>query len=87
MDNNSENLKLFRDLGFKMAPIYLHSEDFWMLPLDKSEDELLVGMRKTTRYLIRKAVRDGVTIEKRTDEKAVEDFYKIYEKTVERERF
>lgn len=87
LENTEENKKLFKDAGFKVAPIYIHSENFWVLPLEKSEEELLVEMRKTTRYLIRKAMRDGVVIEKRTDKKAPDDFYEIYEKTVEREHF
>ncbi len=87
LENSSENQQLFKDLGFKMAPIYLHSEDFWILPLEKSEDELLASMRKTTRYLIKKALRDGVTIEKSTDEKSVKQFLKVYEETIKRERF
>jgi lipid II:glycine glycyltransferase (peptidoglycan interpeptide bridge formation enzyme) len=65
----------------------MHAENVWVLPLDKSENELLNQMRKTTRYLIRKASRDGVIIEKRTDKKAVDDFYKIYEETARREQF
>ena len=44
-------------------------------------------MRKTTRYLIRKAQREGVIIEKRTGEKAVDDFWKIYQETARRENF
>lgn len=87
MENTPKNQELFINLGFKTAPIYIHSEDFWMLPLEKSEEELLADMRKTTRYLIKKAMRDGVTIEKRTDAKVLDDFYKVYEKTVEREHF
>ena len=87
MEDSQENKKLYFDLGFKKAPIYMHAERLWVLDLDKSEEELLNGMRKTTRYLVRKATRDGVAIEKRTDEKAVEDFWKIYQETVKREKF
>jgi lipid II:glycine glycyltransferase (peptidoglycan interpeptide bridge formation enzyme) len=87
LENTEKNKKIFKDFGFKDAPIYIHSENFWVLPLEKNEDELLAGMRKTTRYLIRKAVRDGVTIEQRTDAKAVDDFCEIYQETVKREHF
>ncbi len=87
LENTQENKKLFKDLRFKNAPIYIHSENFWVLSLEKNEDDLLTDMRKTTRYLIRKAMRDGVVVEKRTDKKALDDFYEIYEKTIEREHF
>jgi len=87
MENTPQNHELFKNLGFRTAPIYIHSEDFWMLPLQKSEDELLAGMRKTTRYLIKKALRDGVTIEKNTESDSVKDFLKVYEETIKREQF
>jgi len=87
LEDRPESQKLFSDLGFKKAPIYMHSETMWILPLNKTEDELLAQMRKTTRYLIRKATKDGIMIEKRTDPKAVDDFYKLFEETVKRENF
>ena len=96
--DTSENQKIFSDLGFKKAPIYMHAERLWVLPLTVetrhasslqyiNDEQLLSGMRKTTRYLIRKAQRDGVIIEKRTDDKVVDDFWKIYEETAKRENF
>ncbi len=87
VEDNEPNRKVFNDVGFKKAPIYIHSERMWVLPLDKSEDELLASMRKTTRYLIKKAQKDGVVIENRTDEKAYDDFWNIYQHTAEREHF
>lgn len=82
-----EVLQRYKETGFRVSPIYMHAERVWTLPLDKSEDELLAGMRKTTRYLIRRAVKDGVTIERRTDNRAIEDFWKLYEETAAREQF
>lgn len=87
LEDSTANQEIFKNLGFKTAPIYMHAERVWVLSVNKNEDELLKHMRKTTRYLIRKAQRDGVVIEKRTDEKAVDDFYKIYQETASRENF
>jgi len=94
LKNTPQNNQFFKDLNFKTAPIYMHAESVWTLPFfdesihrNLSEEELLVKMRKTTRYSIRKAVRDGVVIEKRTDKKAIDDFYKIYQETAKRENF
>ena len=39
----------------------------WRLPARKTEDDLLMSMRKTTRNLIRRAERDGVTVEASSD--------------------
>ncbi len=88
IENTPENQKIFKDLGFKTAPIYMHAETTWVLSLaNKTEDELLASMRKTHRYLIKKAYRDGVTIEKTTNPEALNIFYKIYQQTVIREKF
>src|SRR3989344_4328931 len=37
-----ENQKLFKNLGFRDAPIHMHSELVWMLDVTPSEEELLV---------------------------------------------
>ncbi len=87
LEDNAVNRRLFRKLGFKTAPIYMNAENSWILPLDKSEDELLTSMRKTTRYLIRRAERDGVAVAKSTDEKYLADFLTVYKVTVDRENF
>lgn len=79
---------LFKKLGFSQAPIYMHSERVWTLPLaGRSEEELLADMRKTTRYLIRRAPRENVQVEARVEKKSVDDFYKIYKVTASREHF
>jgi lipid II:glycine glycyltransferase (peptidoglycan interpeptide bridge formation enzyme) len=74
-------------VGFRKAPIYMHAERIWVLDLEPSEEELLASMRKTTRYLIRRAPKDGVEIEKRNDDKSIEDFWKLYQETASRESF
>lgn len=87
LENQAYYQQLFKNLGFKIAPIYMHAETVWQLPLNSDEKLLLANMRKTTRYLIKKAFRDGVIIEKRTDSQAVDDFYLIYQKTAQRQHF
>jgi len=119
LEDKEEYQKIFADLGFKIAPIYMHAETTWELPLlsssvmmnsfqhlkeipkqvrddnnltlnnkrFKTDDELLSAMRKTTRYLIRKAIRDGVIIKKTTDPNALKIFYQLYQKTAKREKF
>lgn len=45
------------------SPLHLLAEYVWMLPLKgKTEEMLLAGMRKTTRNLIRRAQKEGVTV-------------------------
>jgi lipid II:glycine glycyltransferase (peptidoglycan interpeptide bridge formation enzyme) len=85
--NTPQNQLIFKQLGFKTAPIYMHAETIWQLPLTSAEEVILANMRKTTRYLIKKAIRENVNVEKRLDEQAVDDFYQIYEETARRENF
>jgi len=87
VEDNPSNRKVFEDLSFKTAPIYMHAERTWILDLNITEQELLNGMRKTTRYLIKRSDRDGVVIEERTGEKAFDDFWRIYKETANREKF
>ncbi len=89
-----EGKTLFKDLGFKTAPIYMHAERTWQLDITKTEEELLKEMRKTTRYSIKKAEKEGVVIETYTAlnnqqsiQYALNEFWNIYQQTADRENF
>lgn len=87
LERTKKNEAIFLKLGFRKAATHMHAENVWILDLSKSEEELLQDMRKTTRYLIRKAIKEDVVIEKVADISALGKFWKVYEKTVERENF
>lgn len=79
--------EIFKDLGFKRAPTHMHSELNWILDITPSEDNLLREMRKTTRYSINKAEKDGVVIETSDKLEDVKLFNSIYKSTVDRQNF
>ena len=83
----SAHEQIFKDLGFSRAPTHMHSELNWILDITPSDDQLLRNMRKTTRYSINKAEKDGVIIEKSTRLKDVKLFNSIYKATVDRQDF
>ncbi|OGK34389.1 hypothetical protein A3A93_03615 [Candidatus Roizmanbacteria bacterium RIFCSPLOWO2_01_FULL_38_12] len=85
--NNPENNKLFAKLGYRKSPIYIHAETMWVLDITQNEDEILQGMRKTTRYLIRKSIKENIKVTKYNDESAFNEFWKLYEATFNREGF
>ena len=59
LQKNEENRKLFQDLGFRQSPMHASAYEATLkLDITPSEDELLNNMRKTTRYLIRKALKN-----------------------------
>ena len=84
---NIDNEKLFSDLGFRRAPLHIHPEVTWVLDIQPDEETLLRNMRKTTRYLIRKAKKEEVKIEQSTNIDDVQIFDKLYSKTVQRHHF
>jgi lipid II:glycine glycyltransferase (peptidoglycan interpeptide bridge formation enzyme) len=87
-ERNEENISIFRNLGFRNAPIHEHPEVSWVLPLDKSKEELLMDMRKTTRYLIRQAQKNSdIEIQKSQSIKDLEVFNRIYQETGKRQKF
>ena len=82
------NEKLFKDLGFRQAPIHMHAAELvWILDVNQLEEQLLKGMRKTTRYLVHKAEKDGVEIMKSKKPEDLKIFDKIYEETATRQHF
>lgn len=85
---NPKNNDLFLNLGYKESPIHMaHPELAWILDLTINEDELLKHMRKSTRYSIKKAEKDGVVITKSTSAEDIERFWQVYQTTFTRQHF
>lgn len=76
-----------QDLGLRKAPMHLHAETTWILPLEPSEETLLKNMRKTTRYLVKKAEKLGVKVSQSTDSRDIDLLYKLQQETVGRKHF
>jgi len=87
-ERNQENIKIFQDLGFRQAPIHMHPEITWELALIPSEEELLMNMRKTTRYLIRQAQKNkALEIIQSNKIESLEKFNQLYQETKDRHHF
>jgi len=87
-ERNEENIKIFKDLGFRDAPIHIHPELTWELDITLPEEELLMNMRKTTRYLIRQAQKNqDIEIEQSQSLKDIEKFNRLYQEMVDRHHF
>ena len=52
--SNKKNTTLFKQLGFRPAPLHMHAERTWNLNLSDDTGIILSQMRKTTRHAIRK---------------------------------
>ena len=85
---SEENIKIFKDLGFKEAPLHIHPELTWELNITPSEDELLSQMRKTTRYLIRQAQKnEDIKVYQSQNLNDIGIFNKLYQEVVDRHHF
>ena len=82
---STDVLALLEDIGFHEARYALNFDTTVTVDLAPPEEELLARMRKSTRYGVRKAAREGVEVVEPEDfESAWETFYGWMEDTVER---
>jgi len=75
---------------FRLVPAAIHrmdGEQCWMLNLQDTEDEILAGMRKTTRYEIRRAAKEGAEVIATTSTAHFEEFMTLYQSTSIRQGF
>ncbi len=87
--NNPENKNLFLNLGFRTAPMHASAyEATWKLDITLPTDELLANMRKTTRYLIKKASENNdISIEINYSEEGITIYQKLNKEVSKRQKF
>jgi lipid II:glycine glycyltransferase (peptidoglycan interpeptide bridge formation enzyme) len=79
--------EIFKRYGCVDAQMHLHAELSNILDISVPEDELLAQMRKTTRYEIKKGLKEGVRVEVSKDEGLIKEFYDLQIETARRQRF
>ena len=84
---NRENLKILERAGLKKSPMHLAAEHTVMIDLNLSEEELLAGMRRQTRYEVRRADKLGMTVEKSDSEEIFREFHQVQVETARRQGF
>lgn len=85
--NSSLNF-YFKKNGFIDSPVHnMDAETSWVLKIDKSEEDLLKEMRKTHRYLIKKAINSDIEVicSKKTSD--VDLFLPLYRSLSEKKGF
>jgi len=84
----SENDQIIAKEGFLRSSSSVFPTKSWELSLAGSENDILSGMRKGTRYMIAKGEKDGgMQIFKSQDPSNVRIFYDIYKETSLRHKF
>lgn len=88
VQKDSEAAKLLKSLKFVDSQMHdVDAEITWMLDLTKPDQEILDGMRKNTRYYIRRAAKDGVEIIQTQDPTMLKEFFPIYLDTIKRQQW
>jgi peptidoglycan pentaglycine glycine transferase (the first glycine) len=88
LENSPENRQLFSYLNLRPAPIHeVDAERCWVLDITQPEDMLLAGMRKSTRYEIRRGMKMDIPVRLSTDARDLRKFEALYKKTSERQGF
>ncbi|MDD5152829.1 MAG: peptidoglycan bridge formation glycyltransferase FemA/FemB family protein [Candidatus Pacebacteria bacterium] len=84
---SEENLQMFKELGLRFAPTFLHAELTMRVDLHNSLETLLSNMRKQTRAMVRKAEKVGVKVTSTTNPLALKQFYELQMETATRQGF
>lgn len=87
LPDTEANRQLFAKLGFQRAPMHLHAEHTIMIDLTQSEADLLAGMRRQTRYEVRRAEKQGIVVEKLSSEAIYREFQAVQAETAKRQGF
>ena len=83
---NEKAIKLLKDSG-AVPGRRLFTPTTFLIDLTKSEDELLAGFHSKTRYNIRLAQKQGVTVEEDNSDSAFEKYLSLTEETAKRQGF
>lgn len=87
LSDSGSNRTLFTARGFVSAAAVVQTDHVRLLSLSPSEDELLAAMRKTTRYLVRREPRLGITVETSENAEDARRFIELLDATASRKGF
>lgn len=83
-----ENEAIFKELYFRQAPLHYHPESSWKLYIKPDEETLLQQMRKSTRYLIKNALKNtDLEVIKSTNVADMKIFYDIHTPVARQQKF
>ena len=86
---SKENKEIFKKLGLRESPMHANAyEATWKLDIRAPEEELLGNMRKTTRYLIRQAIKNpDIAIEKSDRIEDLKTYQSLNQEVAKRQKF
>jgi len=87
LEEESNVLANLRSLGFEKALKEVQPRATFVLDLNRSLEEILMGFEEKTRYNVRLAEKKGVEVKEEASEKGVRLFYGLYLETARRDKF
>lgn len=85
--NDDTSRHTLSSAGYRKAPMYLHAEHTSMLDVTQDDETLLAGMRKQTRYEVRRADKQGIVVSCTSDNAAMKEFSAVQAETARRQGF
>lgn len=79
--------EMIKKQGFRSSPTHVHAQESWVLDITESEENLLANMRKTTRYLVKNAIRESLIVKEENTLNGVCILENLQEGTVRRHNF
>jgi len=79
--------RLIPGLDLRPAPMHLHAQNTVLIDLSKTEEDLLMAMRRQTRYEVRRAQKLGLKIVEDSSEAAFAEFHAVQAATAKRQNF
>ena len=73
--------------GYRTAPMHLHAEHTSILELTKNEADILAAMRRQTRYEVRRATKQDITVTATSGPDAIDEFVAVQADTARRQGF
>jgi hypothetical protein len=78
LSHTTENSIALQNQKLRSAPLHAHAEETNILNLLPNEDDLMRNLRKTTRYMITRAMKEGVTVTRSKDESDITDLITMH---------
>ena len=88
-ENNDQNIAIFKECGFRQAPIHMHAELTTVLDITGSDQEVKSRIKKNTRYDLRKAEElfKQNLLQIQIGEAINDEVYEVYRETFVRGEF
>ncbi len=87
LKDTPENNRLLKNLHLTNAPMHLHAQNTVLIDLTKSEDELLMNLRRQTRYEVRRAEKLNLKVEEDSSLASFKKFHQTQAETARRQDF